>query len=575
MIKLLKKIDYSKGSIYLILLLTFIQSIAELLLPTLMADIVDIGIVEGDVNYIVRLGLYMLIISLFGMLGAIWKSYLSARVGASVSKDIRNKVFTKIESFSSHEFNQIGGSSLITRTTNDVTQVQSVLIMVLNMFLWAPMMGIGGLIMAISRDVELTGILGIVLFVMVVIIAYVAYKAVPMFSKQQKRIDNMNLVLRERLTGIRVIRAFNRTKREKERYTKANVDIKDIATSINRLMAILNPLMLFIFNVSTVAIIYFGAFRIDAGSLQVGDLMAFIQYAMQIMFSLVMFTMLFIILPRGEVSAKRINEVLEVEKLNPDINKSNLQPTTDELVFDNVTFKYPLAEEAALSNISFNVKKGETLAVIGSTGSGKSTLINLIPKFFLPSEGSILVNGTKTTDYTEHDLREKIGFVPQKVQLFSGSLRKNIQFGKELSDEEITKALDIAQGTEFLEGLDDGLDHEITQGGTNVSGGQKQRISIARAIADNKFVYVFDDSFSALDYATDSRLRKRLKKELVDSVVIVVAQRVSTIKDADQILVLDQGQQVGLGTHDDLMENNKIYQQIVYSQLSEEELANE
>ncbi len=571
MIKLMRFLKIYRIKVIIVIVLVMIQAFAELMLPTLMANIVDTGIYNGDTPYILKIGALMLLITAVGSASTVWKSYLSAKIASGFGRDIRKEIFTKIESFSLSEFDQVSASSLITRTTNDVTQVQTVTIQILNMFLRAPMMAFGGVVMALSRDGKLSIILGVVVVVMSLIIGFIASKAVPLFKSLQKKIDKINLTLRERLTGIRVIRAFNKTKIEKQRFMEANRDLTDTSIKINRLMAAMMPIMMLLFNLTTIAIIYFGSIRIEAGGLQVGGLMAFIQYATMIMFSLVMFTMMFILIPRAQVSANRINEVLDME---PSIVGSNNQitPLNKSVEFKDVSFAYSGAEINAVCNISFKASAGETIALIGGTGSGKSTVINLIPRFYDHSSGEILVGGVNVKDYKLEDLRNLVSFVPQQSMLFSGTLRDNIKFGTDISDDEVTEALRISQALEFTNELEEGLNHQISQGGTNLSGGQKQRLTIARALAKKAMVYIFDDSFSALDFKTDSNLRKELKTVMKDSISIIIAQRVSSIKDSDQIIVLDNGEIVGKGKHDDLLNNNVVYQEIVYSQLSEEEL---
>lgn len=575
MIKLFRNLKPFKGSVIVIMILTFIQSITELYLPTLMSDIVDVGIVNGDTNYIFKIGGFMLLVAIVGTISAVYKSYLSAKTGSGFGKILRNKVFTKIESFSLHEFDEKGTASLITRTTNDITQVQNVLTTMLRMLVRAPMMAIGGIIMAVSKDPKLSLVLVFVVLILAALIAIIASRSIPLFKSMQIKLDKLNLVLRERLTGIRVIRAFNRTNKEKSRFHDANSDLTNTAIKVNKLMAILMPLMMLMFNLTTIAIIWFGSIRIDNGAMQVGDMMAFIQYAMQIMFAVIMFTMVFIMVPRASASAVRINEVLDIEpdikdpaKAITDINKRGY------LEFKNVTFSYHGAEEPAIKNISFSAKPGEVTAIIGGTGSGKSTLVNLIPRFYDIDNGNILVDGVDVREMTQSELRSKIGFVPQKSVLFTGTISDNIRFGSEnISEEKVKRAADIAQATEFINSMKEGYGSQISQGGTNISGGQKQRLSIARALARKPEIYIFDDSFSALDFKTDAKLRRALKKETVNDTVIIVAQRVTTVMDADRIVVLEDGNIAGIGKHKELLNSCEVYRQIVSSQLSEEEIA--
>jgi len=572
MLKLFKYLRAYKWKVTLILVLVLIQALAELMLPTLLANIVDIGIYTGDTNYILRIGGLMLIVTAFGALSTIWKSYLSARVSSAFGREVRRDVFKKIESFSMKEFDEVSTSSLITRTTNDVTQVRTIVVQILNMFLRAPMMAIGGVIMALSKDTQLSQVLGVVLVIMTIIIIYIASKAVPLFKVLQVRIDKMNLTLRERLTGIRVIRAFNKTTVEKNRFKKANKDLTSTAIKINKLMATLMPTMTFLFNITTALILYFGAIRINNGAFLVGDLMAFIQYATMIMFSLIMFTMMFIMLPRAQVSANRINQVLDMEPVIVDGKNENLEINERSIKYDSVNFSYNGAEMNAIEDISFEVEAGETLAIIGGTGSGKSTIVNLLPRLYNRTKGSINIGGHLVEDYSLKSLRELISFVPQKTILLSGTIKHNVTLGKDLKDNQLEEVLRVAQASEFVNKLENGVEHIVSQGGTNLSGGQKQRLSIARALAKDTLCYVFDDSFSALDFKTDSNLRKELKTYLKDKISIIIAQRVSSIKDADKIIVIDNGKIVGRGTHSELLDSCIVYQKIVYSQLDEEEL---
>jgi ATP-binding cassette subfamily B protein len=575
MIKLFKNLKAFRVSVIAVMLLVFIQSLTELYLPTLMSDIVDIGIVNGDTAYIFKIGGLMLLVAAVGTVSSIYASYLSAKTGTGFGKLLRNKVFTKVEGFSLHEFDEKGTSSLITRTTNDITQVQTVLITMLRMFVRAPMMAVGGVIMAVSKDAKLSLILVAVVLILAVLIAIIARKSIPLFKSMQIKLDKLNLVLRERLTGIRVIRAFNRIDTEKSRFYDANLDLTDTAIKVNKLMAVLMPLMMLMLNFTTIAIIWFGSIRIDNGAMQVGDLMAFIQYAMQIMFSLIMLTMMFILIPRASASAVRINEVLDTKSEINDPNKAvEYDNKRGYLEFKNVTFSYDGAEEPVLKDISFSAKPGEVTAIIGGTGSGKSTLVNLVPRFYDIHSGSILVDGVDIRKMTQSKLRSKIGFVPQKAVLFSGTISENIRFGSEnASEENVVHAAKIAQACEFINNMKEGFDSQISQGGTNISGGQKQRLSIARALVRKPEIYIFDDSFSALDFKTDAKLRLALKKETINDTVLIVAQRVTTVMDADRIIVLEDGVIAGMGTHKELLGSCEVYRQIVSSQLSEEEIA--
>ncbi|MEO3153598.1 ABC transporter ATP-binding protein [Turicibacter sanguinis] len=555
-----------------VLILVFISTMTDLALPDLMSDIVDTGIVQGDVSYILGRGGVMLAVALLGTVCIICSSYLSSRIGIGFSRDLRKKVFEKVESFSLTEVNTVGTASLITRTTNDINQVQQVTIMMMRMMLSAPLMIVGALIMALRKDVGLSTIILVVIPIIVVVIGVIAKFTMPMFEKMQKRIDKLNLVVRENLTGIRVVRVFNKVDFEQKRFNQASSDLSRVATTANRLMGSLMPLMMLILNISIVAVLWFGGIRINEGSFQVGDLMAFIQYLTQVLFSMLMLTMMFVLIPRAQASAVRINEVLEME--SPIQNPANgAQPSLKGVVeFKNVAFGYEGAEEHAISNISFKANPGEITAIIGGTGSGKSTLLNMIPRFYDAAEGEVLVDGVNVREMNQALLRSKIGYVPQKAILFTGTIRDNIRYGKEdATDEKIKHALDIAQATDFVSKMPDGLESPIAQGGTNVSGGQKQRLSIARAIVRKPEIYLFDDSFSALDFKTDAQLRAALKAETKEATVIIVAQRVSTVMDADRILVMDEGRIAGCGTHEELLATNEIYQQIVESQLKQGE----
>ena len=580
MFQLFRQLRPFRFLISIVLVLVFLQSLSNLYLPTLLSDIVNTGIVKGDNGYIIKIGSFMLLISALGAVCIIISSFLSSKVASSFGQNLRMKLFSHVEQFSLSEFDRIGTASLITRTTNDIQQVQQVLIMMLRMFVSAPLMCIGGVIMAVSKDAHLSLIFVVVIPLIALSIFLVVRRAVPLFRTVQKRLDKLNLVLREALTGIRVIRSFNRISYEQQRFDGANKQLMETSMRVNKMMAILMPLMMLIMNGSTLAIVWFGSKRINMGDMQVGDLIAFIQYSTQIMFSLIMVSMMFVMIPRASASAARINEVLAIV---PDITELDhaVEPIAltdrenqDKLIFQNVTFSYPGAEKPALSNISFTAKSGEITAIIGGTGSGKSTLINLIPRFYDVNEGSIMIGGSDIKSIRLEQLRGLLGLVPQKAVLFTGSINDNIRYGKEdATDEEIQHAANIAQATEFISELEEGFDSPISQGGSNVSGGQKQRLSIARALVRQPLVYLFDDSFSALDFKTDAKLRAALRAETKESIVMIVAQRVSTVMNADRIIVLDQGKVAGIGTHAELMERSSVYREIVLSQLSEEEIA--
>lgn len=575
MIKLFRFLKKYWISVVVILVLIYFQVMAELNLPNLMSDIVDTGIVNSDVDYILQTGGKMLLVALGGTLCSVVAALFASKVAMAFSRDVRREVFTHVEGFSLNEFNKIPTSSLITRTTNDITQVQTVMVMGLRILVMAPIMFVGALIMALSKDTYLARVIAAAIPLVLGMMIFVAVKGMPLFKSMQTKVDKLNLVVREGLTGIRVIRAFNRTDFEKDRFKAANKDLTDTAIKVNKLLATLMPLMMFVFNLMTIGILWFGANRIDLGEMAVGDLMAFIQYAMQIMMSVIMVAMMFILIPRASASAVRINEVLDLkpEILDPK-NPNNKKVERGHVEFKNVYFRYPGAEEPVLSNISFDARPGEITAIIGSTGSGKSALINLIPRFYDVEKGSILVDGVDIKDMLQEDLRNRIGIVPQKAVLFSGSVSDNIRYGKEdATDDEVKHAAEVAQALDFVTNMKDGFDSFIAQGGNNVSGGQKQRLAIARALIKRPEIYVFDDSFSALDLKTDAKLRAALKKETGDSTVIIVAQRVSTVMDADRIIVLEQGEIAGMGTHKELLNNCEIYREIVSSQLSEEEIS--
>lgn len=575
MIKLLRFMKPFRLAIVLILILAFAQSMANLYLPTLMADIVDNGIAKGDTDYIWRIGGLMLLITLGGTICAIIGSFFSSRVATGFGKIIRSNIFTRAEAFSLHEFDTISTASLITRTTNDTTQVQQVYVMILGMMITAPMMAIGGIILALQQDVGLSWILVIVIPILVGTIVLIMTQAIPLFQSVQKKLDKINLIVDEGLTGVRVIRAFDRVKYEEKRFDDANLDLTDVSIRVNRIIAFLMPVMMLVLNVSSVAILWFGAIRIDNGQMQVGALIAFLQYAMQILFAMLMVSMMFIMVPRAAASADRINEALAIKPEIKDAEQVKLANAQRGYVeFQDVTFSYPGAEEPALSHISFSAKPGQVTAIIGGTGSGKSTLVNLIPRFYDIDSGSLLVDNVDVREMSQEHLREKIGFVPQKAILFSGTINENIRFGKrDATDDEIRHAAEVAQASDFIQDMKDGFDSAIAQGGTNVSGGQKQRLSIARALVRRPEIYIFDDSFSALDFKTDARLRAALKQETQEATVLIVAQRVSTVMDADQIIVLDEGRMVGIGAHHELMQSSEVYREIVTSQLALEEIA--
>ncbi len=537
----------------------------------------DVDAVQND--YIFLAGLKMLGIALLGSVAAMASAFLSSRVGSGVARDLRRDVFKKVESFSNTEFNKFSTASLITRTTNDITQVQMLMIMLLRIVLFAPMMGIGSLYKALTHSTSMTWIILMILIVITVILLVLIKVVMPKFKIIQSLIDRLNLTMRENLSGILVIRAFGNEKHSEERFDKANDDLTKVNLFVNRAMATLMPIMMFIMNIATVLVVWVGAQQLDLGNIAIGEMLAFIQYAMHIIMSFLFVAMIFIMIPRASVAAERVYEVLStkveiqdpIKPLDFDKNKKGL------IEFKDVSFQYPGAQEAVLSHIDFIAEPGKTTAFIGSTGSGKSTLVNLIPRFYDVSEGEIFVDGVNIQQVKQHDLRELIGIVPQKGILFSGTIRSNLQYGAHhASDMELSEVIRIAQAKEFVDDKPQGLDEEISQGGTNVSGGQKQRLAIARALAKNPEILIFDDSFSALDFKTDAILRKELNQltKKTKSTVLIVGQRIASIMDADQIIVLDNGKIVGKGTHDELLKSCQVYQEIAYSQLSKEELAN-
>ena len=575
MLKLTRFLKPFLASVLGVMVLAFAQSMSDLYLPTLMSDIIDTGVVKGDTAYIWRIGGLMLLVAGGSALCAVAASYLSSRTAMGMGRNMRHAVFSRVSSYSLQEIDKFGTATLITRTTNDITQVQMVMLMIMRMMISAPMTMIGGIVMAVSKDAKLSLVLVVVLPVLVGTVLTIANKGIPLFKAMQVKLDKLNQVVREYLIGIRVIRAFNQEPYERTRFAEASGDLMNTAIKVNRIMSAMMPVMMLVMNFTSIAIIWFGGKRIDAGHMQVGDMMAFIQYAMQIMFSLVMVSMMFVMIPRAEASAVRINEVLDtVAEIRDPAEAKKADARRGYVEFRDVTFSYPGAEQPAVSHISFSARPGEVTAIIGGTGSGKSTLLNLIPRFYDIDSGAILVDGVDVREITQADLRAKIGLVPQKAVLFTGTIAENIRYGNETAtDEEVRHAAEVAQATEFISHMKDGFDSEIAQGGTNVSGGQKQRLSIARALVRRPEIFLFDDSFSALDFKTDARLRAALKRETADSTLLIVAQRVSTVMEADRIVVLDEGEIAGIGTHKELMESCEVYREIVSSQLSEEEIA--
>ncbi len=572
--KLLRFFKPYKWQALMVVAFTFVQALSQLYLPNLMSDIVNEGVINEDISFILLTGVVMLAFTLIVSICTIIARYFASKTSVGMAKDIREAIFKKVTNYSLHEFDKIGTASLITRSTNDVTQLLNVYIMMLTMLLAAPITAIGGVILALEKDVTLSWIIVVVVAVMGIMIGLVAAKALKLFKSLQIKIDKVNLVLRESLTGIRVVRAFNKKDYEIKRFDEANTDLTETSIKVYKLMGIMFPAIMLILNITTVAIIWFGAQRINTGDLLIGDMMAFQQYVMQIMMALIMAVMLFVMLPRASASAKRINEVLDMEgEIIEPSNPETADSKCGFVEFKNVCFRFHGASECAVNNITFSAKPGETTAIIGGTGSGKSTLINLIPRFYDAQDGEILIDGVNVKNIAQKELRKKIGFVPQKVNLFHGTIADNIRYGKQdATEKEINEALTTAQAIDFVTELDEGINAAVAQGGTNYSGGQKQRLSIARALVRKPEIYIFDDSFSALDFKTDAKLRKALEADTKDATVFIIAQRVSTVMNANRIIVLDNGKIVGQGTHAELLQGCDIYKEIVESQLSVEEL---
>lgn len=575
MLKIVKRISLTSAIAAAVFMV--IQVLADLYLPTLTSNIIDKGVAQGDVDYIWHTGFVMIGFSLISILAAIANTFFATRESQKLGKQLRTDVYKKSESLTKDAFDKYGTASLITRTTNDVTQIQMVTQMFLRMMINAPITLIGASILAYQKDHQLTKIFLVVIPVMIILIGGIMYFAVPLFKSMQKKTDRLNLVFREGLTGVRVIRAFDKTRFEENRFDLANKDYTNTAIKVNTIVALMMPMMTLIMSGTNVAITWFGGHYIADMTLEVGNLIAFMTYAMQILISFMMLSAIFIMVPRAQASADRINEVLD-EKIgihDPENPKTvSFAGKNATLAFNHVNYRYHGAEKLALEDIDFQAKSGEIVAIIGGTGSGKTTLVNLIPRLYDIESGSIQINGTDISDMTQYNLRELMGFVPQKAVLFSGTIRDNMQYGKpDSTDEMIWKALEIAQAKDFVSEMEDGLDSHVEQGGGNFSGGQRQRLAIARALVKTADIYVFDDSFSALDFKTDANLRQALKTNMKESITVLVAQRVSTVMDADMILVLDEGKLVGKGTHEELLATNETYQEIVHSQLREEDLA--
>ena len=575
---MLKLLKYAKPYIWMILalaILTYVQVIANLKLPDYTAKIIDDGVIAEQISAIYSNGGMMLLVSLLGGLASVGVGYLAARIATGFARDIRLKAFKNVESFSASEFNTFSTASLITRSTNDVQQVQMVMVMLLRMALMAPFMAVGALQNAINSAPELSWIIAVGVGAVIAMVIFLFGMALPKFKLLQKMVDRLNLVTRENLTGLRVVRAFNREHTEEKKFDTANTDLMNLNLFVNRLMVLMQPFMMLVMNMSLVAIVWFGAQQISTETVAIGNMLAFMQYAVQAIMSFLMFSIIFIMVPRAAVSAGRINEVIETQSSirDPAKPKKLAAKGQGRVEFREVTYTYPGAENPVLSGISFVAEPGQTTAFIGSTGSGKTTLINLIPRFFDVSAGQILLDGVDIRDLKLSDLYSQIGYVPQKGVLFSGTVKSNVTYGnKKASDSNIKKAAQIAQASDFIAKLDKGLDSEVAQGGTNLSGGQKQRLSIARALAIQPKLYIFDDSFSALDFKTDAALRKALKAETKNKTVLMVGQRIGSIMDADKIIVVDEGKIVGEGTHKELLKNSDVYREIAKSQLSDEEL---
>ncbi len=560
--------------VIVVLLLLLGQSLGNLYLPELQADIINNGVVKGDTDYILRVGGAMLLVTFALMLASYLLVFVAARVAMGLGRDLRSAIFRSVETFSQVEVNHFGAASLITRNTNDVQQVQQVVLMIMVMMLSAPMMIIGGVIMAIRQDVPLTGILVVIAPILLIVIGIVMSRAIPLFRAMQRKLDQINLVMRETLAGVRVIRAFVRTRHEERRFDDANTDLMGTALSVNRLFAITMPTIFLIMNLSQVAVIYLGAYRVDQGAMPIGNLVAFLQYIMLVLFSVLGATLMLVMVPRAQVSAGRISEVIDTVPSISDPEHPVSALRSGRVEFRDVSFRYPGAEEPVLRGITFEANPGETTAIVGSTGSGKSTLINLIPRLYDATSGTVLVDGVDVRQFDRQDLWRRLGVIPQKAFLFGGTIASNLRYGDEQADDEaLWKALEIAQGSDFVAAMEEGLESPISQGGTNVSGGQRQRLAIARAIVHNPDIYIFDDSFSALDFRTDARLRAAIGRELSHATVIIVAQRVGTIMRADRIVVLDDGRIAGVGNHQELMDGCDTYREIVLSQVTEEEVA--
>jgi ATP-binding cassette subfamily B protein len=564
-----------RAAIAIVVVLQLVQTIATLYLPTLNADLIDNGVIKSDAGYILRIGALMIAITLVQVICAIVAVYFGARTAMAFGRDVRAALFDQVQSFSAREVGQLGVPSLITRNTNDVQQVQMLALMTFTLMVSAPIMGVGGIVMALRQNVPLSSLLVVIVPLLAVIVFLIIRRMRPLFRLMQARIDRINQVMREQITGVRVIRAFVRDARERERFSVANSELFDVQLGVGRLMALMFPLVLLVVNVSSVAVLWFGGHLIDSGSMQIGSLTAFLSYLVQILMAVMMATFMFVLVPRAEVSSERIQEVLDTDSsVVPPADPVDVTTVHGHLELRDVEFRYPGAEAPVLHGVDLVARPGEITAIIGSTGSGKTTLLNLVPRLFDATGGSVLVDGVDVRRLDPALLATVIGLVPQKAYLFAGTVASNLRYGKgDATDEELWHALEIAQARDFVEEMPGGLEAKIAQGGTNVSGGQRQRLAIARALVHRPEVYLFDDSFSALDYRTDAALREALARETAEATVVIVAQRVSTIRNADRIVVLEAGRVVGVGSHRTLMEANETYREIVLSQLTEREAA--
>jgi ATP-binding cassette subfamily B multidrug efflux pump len=564
-----------RNAILVVVALQLMQTLATLYLPTLNANIIDYGVVRGDTSYIAKTGAVMIAVTLVQIVCAIGAVYFGARTAMALGRDLRAAVFGQVQTFSAREVGHFGTPSLITRTTNDVQQVQMLTLLTFTLMVSAPIMCVGGILMALNQDVPLSALLLVIVPVLGVILTLIISRMRPLFRLMQVRIDRINRVLREQITGVRVIRAFVRDRLEQERFGAASTELFNVSLGVGRLMALMFPAVMLVVNVSSIAVLWWGGHRIDDGSMQVGALTAFLSYLMQILMSVMMATFMFMMVPRAEVCAERIEEVLDTQSsVVPPAHPTTSPITQGLLELRAVEFGYPGAEQPVLHDVNLIARPGQTTAVIGSTGSGKTTLLNLVPRLFDATAGSVLIDGVDIREFDLTTLTDAVGFVPQKPYLFSGTVASNLRYGKpDATDSELWQALGIAQARDFVEQMPDGLESPIAQGGTNVSGGQRQRLAIARALVRRPVIYLFDDSFSALDYATDAALRAALARETTDATVVIVAQRVSTIRHADHIVVLEGGRIVATGSHHELMESSETYREIVLSQLTEEEAA--